>query len=289
MERGSEPWARTEQSSTGWPEVAGELRGGRIPRKGRLKVADFSDVADEYDRIGQQYKESKQLPFRHYVEAHSMFGLLPDLAGRSVVDLACGDGIYARKLMRAGARRVVGVDISPEMIALAEQAEAIEPIGVCYVLADAATVTLDEQFDVALCSYLFNYARSRAELGTLIESVHRLLRPGGVVVGCNDYPDNPRTHFDRYRPYGFIKIGNRERHEGDTVTYRFFNPDGSYFELDNYFLPTEAYRHEFTQAGFASFDWVMPEASPEGLEAFPPGFWDAYVESPPIVSFAAQR
>ena len=252
-----------------------------------MKGTDFSDVADEYDRIGLQYKESKQLPFRHFVEEHSMFSLLGDLAGRSVVDLACGDGIYARKLMHAGARRVVGVDISSEMIALAEQAEAVEPLGVRYVVADVATVQLDDRFDIALCSYLFNYARTRAELRTLTESVHRLLRPGGLVVGCNDYPDNPRPHFDRYRPYGFIKVGETERHEGDTVTYRFFNADGSWFELDNYFLPTDAYRQEFADAGFASFDWVMPQVSRQGLAEFPAGFWDTYLASPPIVSFTA--
>jgi ubiquinone/menaquinone biosynthesis C-methylase UbiE len=250
-------------------------------------VTDFSDVADEYDRIGVQYKESKRLPFRHYVEEHSMFTLLGDLAGRSVVDLACGEGIYARKLMQAGARRVVGVDISPEMIALAEQAEAFEPVGVRYVVADAAAVELAEPFDIALCSYLFNYARSRAELRSLVESVRRLVRPGGMVVGCNDYPDNPPANFDRYRPYGFTKIGEAEPREGDTITYRWFNPDGSTFEIDNYFLPTNAYRAEFARAGFASFEWVIPEVSREGLEAFKPGFWDAYLDSPPIVSFTA--
>lgn len=252
-------------------------------------MTGFSDVADEYDRIGLQYQESKRLPFRHYVEEHSMFSLLGDLAGRSVVDLACGDGIYARKLMRAGARRVVGVDISSEMIALAKQAEAAEPLGVRYVVADVAMVQLDEQFDIALCSYLFNYARSRAELRTLTESVRGLVRPGGLVAGCNDYPDNPRAHFDRYRPYGFIKIGEAGRQEGDTITYRFFNPDGSFFEIDNYFLPTDAYRDEFAKAGFTSFDWVMPEVSRAGLETFPSGFWDHYLNSPPIVSFTTHR
>jgi SAM-dependent methyltransferase len=216
-----------------------------------------------------------------------MFSLLPDLAGRSVVDLACGEGIYARKLMQAGADRVVGVDISPEMIALAQQAEAAEAIGVRYVVADVAMVRFDEPFDIALCSYLFNYARSRDELRTLVESVHRLVRPGGLVVGCNDYPDNPPAHFDRYRRYGFTKVGGAKRHEGDTITYRFVNPDGTVFEIDNYFLPTDAYRSEFARAGFASFDWVMPEVSPEGLEAFAPGFWDEYLNSPPIVSFTA--
>lgn len=250
-------------------------------------MTDFHHVAEEYDRIGPEYQESKLLPFRLHVEEHTTFGLLPDLAGLSVVDLACGDGIYARKLMRRGAARVVGVDISPEMISLARRAEEAAPLGVEYVLADVANLDLDERFDIAFCSFLFNYATSRVELRALIESVARLVRPEGLVIGCNDYPENPPAHFGRYRPYGFVKIGAADPDEGSTVTYRFFNPDGTAFELDNYYLPTEAYRDEFATAGFASFDWVMPTVSSDGRAAFPPGFWDSYLEAPPMVSFRA--
>ncbi len=250
-------------------------------------MSDFDHVADEYDRIAPDDQESKLLPFRLHVEEYTTFRILPDLAGRSVVDLACGDGIYTRKLMRRGATRVVGVDISAEMIALARRAEGAVPIGVEYVLADVAKVDLDQRFDVAFCSYLFNYAGSRAELRALVQGVARLIRPGGLVVGCNDYPDNPPAHYDRYRPYGFVKIGAAEPVEGSTITYRFFNPDGTVFELDNYYLPTEVYRDEFAAAGFTSFDWIMPEVSPEGRASLAPGFWDAYLESPPVVSLVA--
>lgn len=250
-------------------------------------MTDFDHVAQEYDRIAPDYKESKRLPFRLHVEEYTTFKLLPDLTGRTVVDLACGEGIYTRKLMQRGARRVVGVDISAEMIALGRRAEAEGPIGVEYVLADVATVDIDQRFDIAFCSYLFNYARSRAELCNLIQSAAHLVRPGGLVVGCNDYPDNPPAHYDRYRPYGFVKVGAAEPVEGSTITYRFFNPDGTVFELDNYYLPTEAYRAALTAAGFTSFAWVMPEVSPEGRVALPPGYWDVYLESPPIVSMSA--
>jgi toxoflavin synthase len=250
-------------------------------------VTDFHHVSEEYDKISLEYQESKQLPFRLHVEEHTTFGLLPDLAGRSVVDLACGEGIYARKLIRRGAGRVVGVDISAEMIALANRAEETTPLGVEYVVADVATVELDEQFDIAFCSFLFNYATDRAQLRSLIEGVARLVRPGGLVVGCNDYPDNPPSGYDSYRPYGFVKRGAADPSEGSTITYCFFNPDGTAFEIDNYYLPTEVYRREFAAAGFTSFDWVMPDVSAEGRAAFEPGFWDAYLEAPPMVSFVA--
>jgi SAM-dependent methyltransferase len=250
-------------------------------------MTDFHHVADEYDKISIEYQESKRLPFRLYVEEHTTFGLLPDLAGRSVVDLACGDGIYTRKLIRRGARRVVGVDISAEMIALARQAEEATPLGAEYVVADVAAAELGEQFDIAFCSFLFNYAADRAQLRSLIESVARLVRPGALVVGCNDYPDNPSAGYDRYRPYGFVKRGEATPAEGSTITYQFFNADGTTFEIDNYYLSTEVYRREFAAAGFTSFDWVMPDVSAEGRAAFDPGFWDAYLEAPPIVGFRA--
>ena len=189
----------------------------------------------------------------------------------------------------SGARqRVVGVDISAEMIALATSAEMAGPIGVEYVRADVATVELGERFDVAYCSFLFNYAGSVAELRALIESVARLVKPGGLVIGCNDYPDNPPAFYDRYRPYGFVKIGQADRVEGSTITYRFFNPDGAVFELDNYYLSTDTYRREFAGAGFMDFDWVMPDVSAQGRATFPPGFWDDYLTAPPMVSFAAR-
>jgi ubiquinone/menaquinone biosynthesis C-methylase UbiE len=250
-------------------------------------VTNFDHVADEYDRIGPEYQESKLLPFRLHVEEHTTFGLLPDLEGLSIVDLACGEGIYARKLRRRGAARVVGVDISPEMIALAERAEVAVPLGIEYVRADVASVELVERFDIAYCSFLFNYAASRTQLRSLIESVRRLVRPGGLVVGCNDYPENPPELFGRYRPYGFVKIGDAHPVEGSTITYRFYNPDGTPFDLDNYFMSTATYQQEFAAAGFTSFDWVMPTVSPEGAAAFAPGFWDDYLEAPPMASFIA--
>jgi ubiquinone/menaquinone biosynthesis C-methylase UbiE len=131
-------------------------------------MSDFDHVAAEYDSIGLEYQESKRLPFRRHIEEHSMFELLPDLGGCSVVDLACGEGIYSRKLLRRGALRVVGVDISCEMVSLARRAEVAEPLGAEYVLADVATVKVGEHFDIAFCSFLFNYARNLEELGSLV-------------------------------------------------------------------------------------------------------------------------
>ena len=44
----------------------------------------------EYDRIAEKYRDSKLLPFRDYIESYTLFKLAGNLAGKSVLDLACG-------------------------------------------------------------------------------------------------------------------------------------------------------------------------------------------------------
>ena len=55
----------------------------------------MTDTAHSYDAIAKQYRDSKLLPFRHAIERYTVFRELGDLRGRTVLDLACGEGIYA--------------------------------------------------------------------------------------------------------------------------------------------------------------------------------------------------
>src|SRR5215216_2160507 len=63
-------------------------------------------------------------PYAHnplmLAEERAMLALLPsDLRGRAVLDAGCGSGRYLLHALRRGARRVVGVDLSSEMLAQA--------------------------------------------------------------------------------------------------------------------------------------------------------------------------
>ena len=45
-----------------------------------------------YDAIAKHYRESKRLLYRHFIERYTLFEVLGDLRGRTVLDLACGEG-----------------------------------------------------------------------------------------------------------------------------------------------------------------------------------------------------
>ena len=75
-------------------------------------------MSTDYDAVAKEYKRSKLAPWRTYMERYSLLKLLGKVRGKSVLDLACGEGFYSRLVRERGAARVVGVDLSSGMIGL---------------------------------------------------------------------------------------------------------------------------------------------------------------------------
>ncbi|MCG8352979.1 MAG: class I SAM-dependent methyltransferase [Chloroflexales bacterium] len=84
---------------------------------------------------------------------HHLFDLIGPVSGRPICDLACGQGQVARQLAQQGAQ-VIGVDISRELIAIAQREEANDPLGITYIVDDATTLTAlaDACVDGAVCN-----------------------------------------------------------------------------------------------------------------------------------------
>lgn len=239
-----------------------------------------------YDPIAEEYKNSKELPFRKYVETYSLFQIAGNVSGLNVLDLACGEGFYTRKLKQVGAFNVSGVDISSEMIHLAEAEEQKNPIGCQYLVHDVATLPELGSFDLAVAMYLLNYASSKAMLLSFCKAVYNQLKKGGKFIGYNDNILVNPSQCATYRPYGFTKECAPERKEGDPTLYTIFNADGSSFQFNNYYLHPETYAEAFTEAGFVNFNWVSPMLNPS-QKGNP--YWDRFIAHPPIIGFEAQK
>jgi toxoflavin synthase len=53
-------------------------------------------MTTNYNEIAAEYKRAKQQPWCLHIEYFTLFKLLGDLSGKSVIDLACGEGFYTR-------------------------------------------------------------------------------------------------------------------------------------------------------------------------------------------------
>ena len=240
----------------------------------------------QYDAIAAAYRESKQLPVRLHIERHTLFEALGDIRGATVLDLACGEGHYTRVLKAAGAAEVTGVDISAEMIALAERQERENPLGCRYVCSDAADFRSAGAVDFVVAMFLLNYAGTPEKLLRFLEVCHAALRPGGRLVGFNDNVLNPPRRTVSFAKYGFTKTGPAELYPGAPIRYRMTNADGSSFEFENWYLSPETYAEAFRKAGLRDFRWLGVSLDPE--ERGNP-FWDDFLNDPPVIAFSATR
>lgn len=118
--------------------------------------------------------------YRERINNPALFDLIGSLSGREVLDLGCGEG-YNTRLLARGARRTVGVDISPEMIALARQAEEEAPLGIRYHVASFSNLSIfaEGSFDLAVSSMAL---MDGADYAGAVAEAARILRPGGSLV-----------------------------------------------------------------------------------------------------------
>jgi ubiquinone/menaquinone biosynthesis C-methylase UbiE len=235
----------------------------------------------EYDPIADQYKRSKLQPWRAQIEAYTLFALVGDPAGQTVVDVACGEGFYTRLLRQRGAARVIGVDRSPGMIELARAQEGERPLGIAYIVDDVKDLSLDDECDLVTAAYLLNYATDRDDLAAMCRGIARCLKPGGRFVTVNMNPSLDFRKAHSYRKYGFETQLAGPWCEGAPITWTFFLEDGS-FALENYHLDKAAHEQAFRTAGFRDVRWHEPRLAPDGRASQGREFWRAFLESPPI-------
>ncbi|MGH7904121.1 MAG: class I SAM-dependent methyltransferase [Candidatus Dormibacteraceae bacterium] len=105
---------------------------------------------------------------------------LPDVRGRDVIELGCGTAYFGAWLRRRGARRVVGVDVTPVQLATAHRMNAEFALGLELIEANAEAVPLpDASFDLAVSEY---GASIWCDPHRWVPEAARLLRSGGELV-----------------------------------------------------------------------------------------------------------
>jgi ubiquinone/menaquinone biosynthesis C-methylase UbiE len=236
----------------------------------------------DYDPIAEKYQQAKRQPWRDQIESFTLLDLLGDVTGKDIVDLACGEGFYSRRIKRHGAGRVLGVDLSERMIGLARRQEAARPMGIEYIAQDVRDLQRTGEFDVAVAAYLLNYARTKTELEAMCQAVARCLKPTGRFVTVNSNPAIDFRTAPSYRRYGFDTRLEGDLREGTPITWTFFLDDGS-FSIENYYLTVATHEEAFRAAGFREVRWHQPRLSPGGAASRGEEFWMSFLQHPPII------
>src|SRR5690348_3808833 len=132
---------RSAPASAPAPAIAaspacGRLKGGLIPPPMAQNIYDNPEFFAGYSRLGRSIAGLDGAE-----EWPSLRALLPPLAGLRVLDLGCGFGWFCRWACENGAARVLGVDVSENMLARA-RTDTVDP-AIEYMRADLEQLTLD--------------------------------------------------------------------------------------------------------------------------------------------------
>lgn len=165
--------ANASCASCGW--AVAHLAG--IPRLLALKdgnTAHAESYAQTYEDLACINVNQSNID-RGYLlnQAKNIVRYLGDVTGKSVCDLGVGQGFLLQELMKAGAARVTGVDISHTYLIQYGNDPKLRP-----VLADAENLPFADEFDVLASTDVMEHV---IHLGSFLFCVNRALRAGGIA------------------------------------------------------------------------------------------------------------
>ncbi len=114
------------------------------------------------------------------VEYRLLLDMAGPLAGRSALDVGCGDGTLLRHLTARGLARACGCDADRRMVARARDLAAHDGRRIGLVAAKAQALPFpDDSFDLVTCITVLAFVPDPA---AAVREMARVLRPGGHLV-----------------------------------------------------------------------------------------------------------
>ena len=202
----------------------------RILRRTRSAEPETLTSVDAYALWATTYPPTAHNPLMQ-VEGDAVTSLLPDVHGLVVLDLASGTGRYGVLMRERGARTVIALDNSPDMLRANEIAYK--------ALSTSEAVPLASRtVDVIVCGMALGHL---PWLEPSMNEISRILRPGGVAI-ISDF--HPILHF--------------------TGARRTFSANGSTYAVEHYPHLYAAYHRTARDAGLRIEDVREPSIAGHG-------------------------
>lgn len=219
-----------------------------------------------------------------------MYALVGDIKGKNVLCLGCGTGEECNYLKKAGAKKVIGIDVSAAMINRAKQQY---PNIEFQTLSMEAIQSLNAgAFDLVYSSLAFHYIKDWGKLLTLI---HHILKKEGHVLFSSLHPFKTACRTQRSPRQSSFILGHIHRKSGNCETF------GDYLNIhpvhDTWFnnQKTTYYHRPFAKmitdiqsAGFSIKDIREPKAI-KSAKRVKPDFFNTREKIPLVIIFSLKK
>ncbi|CAH2464752.1 MULTISPECIES: class I SAM-dependent methyltransferase [Bacillus] len=145
-----------------------------------------------------------------------------DVQNKQVIDIGCGGGIYTKELALMGAKNVVGLDFSKEILQAAKENCNAFP-NISFIHGDAHNIPYpNESFDLVISRAVIHHLQ---DVPTFIREASRILKQDGILIlqdrtieDCTipGSPEHIRGYFFSVFPK-LIEIESKRRPKTTTI------------------------------------------------------------------------
>jgi ubiquinone/menaquinone biosynthesis C-methylase UbiE len=229
-------------------------------------VASWDKAAEEFASF---FADGAEFYHRHIINP-AVMDLLGDIEGKTILDLACGDGHLARALMEATGNNVtvLGVDASENMIRIARERSQEYGDGLAFRQMDACDLAgiADDSFDLAACNMALMDIKNYRQA---ISEVSRTLKVKGVFVFSILHPCffTPRSSWLKDREGNIIgwKVDGYHLNQ----TWKWTAKSQMTAQTYHFHRTLENYVSALRECGFVTTDVREPVPSKELCETYP--------------------
>jgi ubiquinone/menaquinone biosynthesis C-methylase UbiE len=172
---------------------------GKFPHKGRAGYLMRKKLAEEsasllkpktggtgWGNVAQWYHETVEdrASYQKDLIMPNLMRLMEIQKGQTVLDLGCGEGVFARRFAQAGAK-VIAVDIAPELISIAEKKSVGANIE--YRVASAHEIQFINSGSIDKIAIVLALQNIEPAVQVLFEC-ERILKPGGKLFIVLNHP-----------------------------------------------------------------------------------------------------
>lgn len=114
-----------------------------------------------------------------HVSWEEMIKNITDIQNKQIIDIGCGGGIYTKELALMGAKNVVGLDFSKEILQAAKENCSGFP-NISFIHGDAHSIPYpDETFDIVISRAVIHHLQ---DIPTFLREASRILKKNGVLI-----------------------------------------------------------------------------------------------------------
>lgn len=243
------------------------------------------NIEKNWDTMAEAYEEftEGEDSYSYKIEWPCIKTMTPDLKNKNVLDLGCGTGRFTFLLEEYSPARLVGIDISENMLKLADEKAKKRKSIAEFIKGDIAEASsvVNDKYDFIFSSTTTHFIK---DLNKLFKEVYKLLNNGGTAVFSVIHP----VYSAQYP----IKNGDNFPSDDEWVVKYLDKGDRSYIQpwieynddIDNYL--TMSYHHtlnDYVKAIISSgfiIEAMEEPYPPEKWKETQPGRYDGYIETP---------